>query len=819
MDLVTIFLILCLLLTVGISIGYLREINAVWKKGSLLPWRKPPVVSDDAEGEKSIPTPPSAEKTQRIQPKLLILYLLTGVLVLLGLLDLLPAIDYGAYAGGFLLLGVTALLEFLVYQFCLRKKSRTIRFFGKLLVIAAVLELTIMQFPSYHLLLGDYPLTTLSVSDAQIEMGNAVLDTNSDTIQITGKDECVLTYSDLNLPVGSVYIKARFSKGTDCSSLVLDACDATHAEYRYDFAKSKLIKDRENSSYVSCLLSGDVTKLRIKFTGTNDTDSLTLQGIQLNRQIPFAVSPLRFLLFLILGTLAYAIACSSVLAKPYEYTKRICGGAAAVMTAVVMLLGTMIVLKELPDGGVKEQLRLSYGNQITKELVDAFEDGHLYLEAEPSQELMELENPYDWSVRSSQDVRAEWDHVYFDGKYYSYYGIAPVVLLYLPWHKLTGHYASTNLSVLLFGLIGMLFLTLTYMAAVKRWFRKTPAGCIIAGLAVLLSACGIWYSLGRTLFYEISISSGFAFITMGAYCLISSNLLAGNQKISLPRTALTSLFLGLAVLCRPTLAVYSICAVVFFLFAIPRAGHVLEEGAVIGVNKIRRTSYILCAAVPLAALGVVQMWYNAARFGSPFDFGIQYSLTINDFTHSQYHTHFVLIGLWNYLFAPCLIQPEHPFISTPLSILEANGYYFTDAGNTSGILFLALPVLAYFVLSRSALRRLPDRKTKLKNLLFIGLPCVIMPLVIICSIWESGYAVRYTADFSWEIIFGALIILFYLYQESRNDTKKQWMKKFMAISMIAAIVINGVQIFNFAFPINDYPALADHLIQLIAFWK
>ena len=42
-----------------------------------------------------------------------------------------------------------------------------------------------------------------------------------------------------------------------------------------------------------------------------------------------------------------------------------------------------------------------------------------------------------------------WDHVYFDGKYYSYYGIAPVVLLFLPYHKLTGYYFPDSLAVLL----------------------------------------------------------------------------------------------------------------------------------------------------------------------------------------------------------------------------------------------------------------------------------------------------------------------------------------------------------------------------------
>ena len=562
-----------------------------------------------------------------------------------------------------------------------------------------------------------------------------------------------------------------------------------------------------------------MSDLRLKFTGKEDADALIIQGIRLNEQIPFAVSPLRLLLILILGTMAYAIVSSAILAKPYENTKRICGAAAALMTVITMGLGTMIVLKELPVEDFAKQFRLSSGNQITEELVDAFEDGHLYLNGEPSQALMDMENPYDWSQRGDQNVDAKWDHVYYEGKYYSYYGIAPVILVFLPWHKLTHHYASTNLSVLLFGLIGILFLTLAYMAAVKRWFRKTPAGCIIAGLAVLLASCGIGYSLGRTLFYEISISSGFAFVTMGAYCLISSDLLTGSGRISLPRTALASLFLGIAVLCRPTLAVYAICAALYFVCAIPRSGHILEEGSICGVNKKRRIAFVFCAALPLAALGAVQMWYNATRFGSPLDFGIQYSLTINDFTHSQYHTHFVLIGLWNYLFAPVLISPEYPFFTVPFSKMEANGYYFNDTGNTAGILFLALPVLAYVILSRSALRRLPNRKTKIRHLLYVGLPCVVMPLVIICSIWESGYAVRYVADFSWEMIFGALIILFFLYQKSRNETKQLWMKKFLAVSMIWSVLINGVQIFNFSFPQEDYPALADHLTQLFAFWK
>lgn len=851
MNVVTVVFFLALLLTAGLSVGLLHAAKKTQSQEDWL-WplnrngkktvRKEPEKEEDAsEGDvldrkkassrKQKPLSDIQEEVEdapvQMSPagrsltlKNILLLVASAVLVLLGLADLFGIVDFAPYDGAFLLMGCAALLEYgtcLLYQ---HRANKTLRFFGKLLLAATVLELTIFQFPSFHLLLGDYPQKTLLPSEATIESGEYELDENSKTLKIKGKNEVVITFEGLDIPVGTVRVQARFGDDTKHTKVVLDATDATHVEYRYDFATADLIDGRENTQYIPCQLSGNVQKLRVKLTGYNDGDVVLLQNIQLNTPVPFGVSPLRMLLIVALGTLAYAIAFAPLLKKPYEETTRFCRRVVTWMTAFVMVLAVLIVMAELPDGGIKKQLTQRTGNQITQELVDAFEKGQTSLLKEPSEELLALENPYDWSMRGSAGAEAEWDHVLYDGKYYSYYGIAPVILLYLPYHKLTGHYCSTNLSVLLFSLIGLLFLGMTYLAFVKRWFRKIPSGCVIAGLAILFSACGIWFSVGRTLFYEISISSGFAFVTMGAYCLISSNILGqvGQGKVSLVRTALASLFLGIAVLCRPTLAVYAICACVYFIVGIPKAGVILEEGTVNGVNKVRRIGYILCAVLPLAALGVTQMWYNFVRFDSPLDFGIQYSLTINDFTNSQYHTHFVLIGLLNYLFAMPAFSAEYPFITTPFSKMEVNGYYFSDSGNTSGILFLALPVLAYFFCCK-ALRKLPDRKSQWKNALLVGLPCVIMPLVIICSIWESGYAIRYTADFSWEIILGAYIILFFLYEKTKNETKKELVRKFMAVSMVCAIVVNGVQIFNFAFPQEQYPALCDHLYQLVAFWK
>ena len=101
----------------------------------------------------------------------------------------------------------------------------------------------------------------------------------------------------------------------------------------------------------------------------------------------------------------------------------------------------------------------------------------------------------------------------------------------------------------------------------------------------------------------------------------------------------------------------------------------------------------------------------------------------------------------------------------------------------------------------------------------IGLPCLIMPIIIICSVWESGYAVRYVADFTWEMLIGALVILYFLYLNSENVQRKVLFEKLMAFSAVAAVIVNGILIFNFTFASNQYPEASAMLERMFSFWR
>lgn len=729
-----------------------------------------------------------------------------------GILDVFAGVNKSPVYGAFALMSCVEAIQFALIALNYRNNYKTVNFARKAILAAFILELVVFQIPSYPTLYNskyeEKSIASQSVVYTAPE-GNAAPSFNG--VEVKGNKEVTFVLENIGVPVKSIKLDADMKDKTDYVYVYFDISDETSSNLRMNVATGKLVKGADFSEYIQLNMSGKVNKMQIRVTGMDENSSFELKSIKLNAPVPFDIYPLRFALIVIIAVLAYAIVNSSVLGRETMASKRVFKAVLAVLTVFALFVSWKVADMKLPDGGWKAQMNLETGDQMTKELVDAFGDGKLELDIDVDPKLEELENPYDWGARDG--IVYAWDHLFVDGKYYSYYGIAPVVLFFLPYHKITGHYFSVNLAVLLFCMVGIVFLTLTFYEFIKRFFPKIPLGCSIAGYIVMLLTCGVWYNVYWALFYMTAISSGFMFLTAGAYFLISSGIFR-NEKISLVRTALSSLFIGLAVLSRPTLAVYAICAYVIYAMNLKRSMYVSDDKS----ENTRRIKYALCGGLPLALLGLAQMAYNFARFGSPLDFGIKYSLTINDFINSEFHLVFMMLGAFTYLIAPPIFRSTYPFVSTEFNLFDVNGYYYRCPETVSGILFMALPVIGY-VFSAKVLRRLPDKKSCINAILTVGLPCLVMPIVIICSVWESGYAIRYIADFAWEMVIGALAILFWLYTRSKNETKKKQFRQFMAVSVVAAVVMNCPQIFYYWFSTNEFPELCAEFTNMIAFWR
>ncbi len=696
-------------------------------------------------------------------------------------------------------------------------KDRSLR---KIIVVGGALilflEVFVFNYACFGRFFGRYTETPVDLNSSSVYIEGI----DGDSLAGNSETGVLVEIPSLSQPVYGLKLDldfesvSEYNPGTPFVQVTIDAKDDTYqACYRYSVADGNVIRDDDRSSLIRLNLSGNVHALRIQFVST--TGKYVVRGVTLNPPIPLRLSPVRsailfgiVLLFCLLFCLARSgETCND---RPLRI-RQLC-----FFAALVFILGafSMTQLSFFDNYGYLAPLEGSEeeGNQITKEIVDAFEAGRVSLLEIPDEKLLALDNPYDWSQRIENEAEGLWDHLLYNGKYYSYYGIAPVLLLFLPFHLITGLYFSSASAVLIFGILGIIFLTMLFLKMCDDWFARVPIVLLFCSYLILLSSCGIFYCFFPS-FYEIAQSSGFMFTAAGFYCLIRSNVVysPAQSSIAFPQkkhasdphrirngyVALSAVCLALSVLCRPTLALYCVVSLIFYGFGFFRIWRDTYDCNKKDRKKAakRLIPYLLCFVIPYAIIGGGQMIYNYLRFGSFFDFGIQYSLTINDFTRSQFHLDFVQIGFYNFLFAFPHFVARFPFVESGFSDLDVNGYYFIANKNAVGLFWKALPAWGVFS-APFVMKKLTGEEKK--KFVFLLLPLsVIAPLCIIFSIWESGYGVRYCADFNWQILICGLILFFVFYVRFADKQLKSFLTVFFCGSAVLSVWINIALLYEY----------------------
>jgi hypothetical protein len=537
------------------------------------------------------------------------------LLVFVAAAEALGIFSISEYKGAFLLLGSMAGISLFL---CILNKSRKYNIAlsaVKAILTAAVLEVTLFNIPTYRLWFGDYGEMYFTAEECR-RSENVQYRANDKDIAVQGSYTAIFRFDDIGEEVADVFIDTECAQTTKGALITIDTMDETNAyEYREDIATQLIAKGKPHSQYVQLHLSGNASSIKVKIAPL-DNGIVNVKGIGFNSQIPMSISWMRVLLIVFGACLVKFMLSSKAAEKSVSDSKKLCRTASVIITDIACIAAVLVTFVKLDNYSIIDIMRRPAGNQMTQELVEAFENGSTRILDEPTEELNSFPNPYTGDARDKAELKYKWDHVYYDGHYYSYYGIAPVVLLFLPYHALTGYYFPDSLAVLLFALIGIVGLTKLYMEFLKKLFPKTPAGTAICGLIIIQTVSGIWFSIGRPAFYEIAMAAGFAALTWAVYFMLSADIL-GNEKPKLSRTAVSSLLFALAVLCRPTLVLYCITAALFMLMALPKVKTCGKKTKNSGAFR-----YLLCALLPMACIGLIQMWYNYDRFGNPFEFGI-----------------------------------------------------------------------------------------------------------------------------------------------------------------------------------------------------
>ena len=409
-------------------------------------------------------------------------------------------------------------------------------------------------------------------------------------------------------------------------------------------------------------------------------------------------------------------------------------------------------------------------------VADALLHGRVWLDLPVSDALASAASPYDVDVRAallaSGDGPLYWDYAYHDGHWYSYFGVLPSVLLYLPYQAFTGRMLPTGAAV---PILMFAFTAAACLLIVRLLHRIAPsvslaaASMAIVGFLIGANACYLWF---RTNFYSVPIAASLALTCLGLWFWLGAlphetarhadghraaagrsdsrasvtDLAAGTVRrrhrdaatgLSLPHLAAGGACIAANFGCRPTFCLAALLAIPLFSTQIMRLLAGVRTRA-IGVRAASRAP--LAVVLPALVVVVPLMAYNAARFGSPFDFGSAYQMTITDMVHYRLPAADVPFVVFYYLLAPLRLTDDFPFLALRPTPLPA--WAFTEP--VVGGLFALCPMaLLAFLLPRMRARLSAAYRRTLTAMLVLAL------VLVIVDSFAGGLGWRYMADFGW----------------------------------------------------------------------
>lgn len=641
-------------------------------------------------------------------------------------------------------------------------KKKELLFGIKVLLLLLLAELFVFNFRHWQSF-GNEQIEAYQVQTGAglilQEDGSYLLGEGDKYVEFTGIDtELSTLYFDVEIVGGETYQPV---------TLYLAARDTSHENY-YWIPDRQIWHAHEKSKYLTYHLYGDCKSLKV--TPALSEGTLIRIYYELNPRIPLFFSVLRVLVLWLLVMFLYLLRPASGIYK-VRFLEMKKGRSIAIVS---FFLIHMLLAYFLVHVNPFFQEETVVNQQQYQSLAESLSVGEVKLSEEPAQFLKEMENPYDYDLRNQLATeRGEgylWDHAYFEGNYYVYFGVVPSALFYLPYYKLMGEHLHNlqaiflSAGMFLAGIMGII------CQIIKRWFKDTSAGVwyLLTELAVLGS--GFIYMCKRPDLYTVPILTGLGFGLLGVWCFLCSEK---EGRLTGWQLCLGSFMLALVAGCRPQLFLLVLIPMVFlgkYWTSLPYLKS--KEG-------LRNAAAV---AVPMATVAALLMAYNYVRFGSPFDFGANYNLTFNDMRYRGFHGDRLPLGIWAYLFAPLKWTLSFPFAEANYFSSQYLGVTISEA--TYGGLF-AVNLFAWMGPLLIAVRKHVKR----------GLPyilvclCMGIGLVILCVDTEmSGILMRYFNDFQIFFLLAAVLSWLLIEERVRNKTLKQYLHVFLVLCLVVTML-------------------------------
>ncbi len=556
------------------------------------------------------------------------------------------------------------------------------------------------------------------------------------------------------------------------------------------------------TQYIRMHFSGEIGYFKIDFLNTVGT-IINTNDIEFNARVPMMFSVVRMLAMVLLVMLLYILRPTSLIYGVKTDLKR---RKQKIALAVVIFLqiGTFIGLSFVNTDALRWDDTEVHHRQYYN-LIEAFKRGELST-GEGSESLNAMKNPYDFNARVENEVEFNWDNAYYKGKYYSYFGVLPAILLHLPYNLITGGELPNNIAVIVFGIMLIIGAAFLLWEVIKRWYKNTPFVLYIMMSVVFSAISALFYAVYKPDFYMIPPLSALAFSVIALGLWIGAEREDGTLRVS--RVMWGALLIALTSMCRPQFLLTLFFGVVLFWDAVFKKRTLFSRTSI-------RTTLALC--LPIIIVAAVAMWYNYARFGSPFDFGANYNLTTNDMTKRGMVAGRTWLGLFTYLFQPIRLDAQFPFVNDfdPATVYQG----ITITEKQIGGAFAIFPILI-FAIAGVFKRVWTKDKLAYKIICFSTVAAVV---IVALDTQMAGVLMRYFADFVWLLMLAASMTVFGLYErvekgESAISSKmlRVWLVVLVYVSMAVAFLSIFAHSKNAVWWSNSIAY--QYIKTLVAFW-
>ncbi len=528
---------------------------------------------------------------------------------------------------------------------------------------------------------------------------------------------------------------------------------------------------------------------RITFLGDQGL-KVAFSGMQVNATIPFTINSIRLCMELIAAAFFVVFRPSSRIYRMRVNTKSARQNIALAIY-ILACTATLTYIARLTNTHVFESLgNFWIDTEQYQRLGDALIRGHTWLDLPVDPQLANMPNPYSFYDRTElvqqHGMQYFWDHAYYDGHYYCYFGVVPAVLLFVPFQLLTGEWMPTWLALGVFFAIASLFGTLLVRTMAQKYFPNTSLGIIWLSIIGLGLGTNLFTYARRSDFYGIPITAAIAFVFAGLWFWIKSKREDGTVSIlglgtnlftyarrsdfyGIPITAaIAFVFAGLwfwikskredGTVSIPLVMAGSFCMALLlgtrpqFLAAWVLAFPIFWDEIFQRRTLFSRMGFgaTVSAIAPFAVVAVPILAYNYVRFHSILNFGQSYNLTGYDMTSRHASPYLMPRVLFNALFQPISTCSEFPFITMVDTYVEAPNE------PSLGGYFAVAPIAIFALFTWIVRRQLANHNVWGIAITTVTVACI----VVFVDSYISGTTMRYYGDSGYLFILAAILTIF-----------------------------------------------------------